>query len=325
MKLKAICFTDNGKRIIDKLRSHYEVDAYIKMEAYTYEDGFTRLEEPLSKWVQAGFFSRDILVFVGALGIAVRSIADRVWDKLTDSTVNVIDDNGNYVIPVLSGHMGGANEIAMDIADKLGTIPVITTSTDNNCAFSVDLFAKEQGLGIGNRDGIKKVNAKAIQVKAITMSIKNYPSEDMVYIVISDEEQECEYGIHLIPKKYIVGMGFKKGKCFEELEDKLKSYLNGNNLNTDDIYALATIDIKADEEGLQELSRRYRIPIMAFDSKMLEKAPGEYTSSDFVKETVGVDNVCERAAVLASGCRGRIVNRKQAFEGVTFALVERNI
>ncbi|MBR6159941.1 MAG: cobalamin biosynthesis protein [Lachnospiraceae bacterium] len=276
----------------------------------------------LDGFVKDGFKRRCALIFVGAAGIAVRTIAPYVKDKLSDSPVIVIDDNGNFVIPMLSGHAGGANKLAVTLAELIDAIPVITTSTDAGEAFSADVFAIENNLTIRNREGIKKVSAKAIEGKPITLSIKDYPPEDAVDVMIADETDR-EYSLLLSPKRYVAGLGLKKGREPEAVAGFFYSVLKDNDIGIDDIYALATIDIKADDAAIKYLSEKHRIPVIAFDAPLLEKAKGDFSSSEFVRAAVGVDNVCERAAVLAAGPSGRLITGKIKGEGMTVAIAVR--
>ena len=100
------------------------------------------VEEGMGEWAGKQMAEKHTLLFIGACGIAVRAIAPYITDKLHDSAVLVMDEGGNYIIPILSGHVGGANEIAVKIAVEIGAVPVITTATDINGKFAVDLFAK---------------------------------------------------------------------------------------------------------------------------------------------------------------------------------------
>ncbi len=295
--------------------------------------------------VRQAFDDGTALIFIGAMGIAVRAISRVISDKLSDSPVVVIDDNAQFVIPVIAGHMGGANKLAVSIANLLDAIPVLTTSTDVNGAFSADVFAAENRLNIMNRDGIKKVSAKALEGKAVTISIKDYPPKEPVDIIIGDDvttdhntvgnavtdaesiiisdDADREYSLLLTPKKFVLGVGMKKDKDPDGFKDFIISFLRDNDIGLNDIYALATIDIKQDEPALQAFSKKHRIPVIAFEADVLNKAVGDFTSSDFVKDTIGVDNVCERAALLAAGPGGEIIIRKSKGEGVTAAVARR--
>ena len=313
MKKTAICFTENGRAVLDKLNSA-AIAAGIEPVIIS--------DDPLEVFVQKGFEENNALIFTGAVGIAVRAIAPYVKDKLADSPVIVIDDGADFVIPVLSGHAGGANKIAQTIASLIDAVPVITTSTDVNSAFSADVFAIENNLRIRNRDGIKKVSSKAIRDKAVTISIKDYPPAGRVDVIVADETDR-EYDLLLSPKRYVVGIGSRKGKDPDELEDFVLSTLEDNGIDINDVYALATIDLKENEPALVRLRDRYRIPLIAFEAAVLEKAEGDFSSSGFVKDTVGVDNVCERAAALAAGAGAHLTVRKIKKDGMTFAVAEK--
>lgn len=369
IKIRAVCFTQKGVDLLRKLNrgvaeanvssasdsntnsiaeTGFKLQMFIKSDSIAEVDGFEKVNGELSDWVRAGFEQGDAILFVGAMGIAIRMIAPFVSDKLADSPVIVTDDNGIHVIPVLSGHVGRANEIAYLISDVLESDLVLTTATDVNDAFSVDNFAVENHLTIKNRDGIKKVNAKALEGKPITISVKNYPPAEAVDVLITDDEtgadgndinahgnavnacndifkkNDMQADIVLGIKKYVVGLGFKRGKSCEEIKHAVDAVLAEESISYEDVYAFATINIKEAEEGLQALSGKLRIPVIAFDAPMLQKAPGEFTASEFVAQTVGVDNVCERAAVLAANC-GKLIRRKTAGDGVTVALAKRSI
>ena len=273
------------------------------------------------------FRNGDALVFVGAAGIAGRTVAPFVRDKLTDPPVIVIDEHGSFVIPLLSGHVGGANQLSTEIAETLGAQPVITTATDINDAFSVDLFAKENGLRIMNRDGIAKVSASALRGKPVTICIKDFPPEGHADVLIAGEKDaeglKDAASIVLCPERYAVGIGCRRGKSFEDLREFAERVLAENGIDKRDTGCIATIDVKKDEEGLKKLSQAWRVPIITFEAAVLQKAEGGFTHSDTVLEKVGVDNVCERAAVLAAGPGAKIIVRKTAENGMTIAVAEK--
>lgn len=282
---------------------------------------------PLASECGEAFANSEALVFIGAAGIAVRAIAPFVRDKLKDPPVIVMDENGEYVIPVLSGHVGGANSLAAEIAGLTGAHPVITTATDVSSAFSVDLFAKENGLRISNREGIARVSSSALEGKPVTICIKDYPPAEAVDVLITDDVQakglEDSAKIVLCPKRYAIGMGCRRGKSYEELRAFAEEVLRANDIDVDEAGCIATIDVKKDEEGLKRLSQAWRMPMITFEAGLLSKAEGEFGHSDTVLEKVGVDNVCERAAVLAAGAESRIIIKKTARDGMTIAVAER--
>lgn len=169
MNISIITFTDKGTELAEKLRLAFEHTripenySLITIEKRKKEDNHTKTSgngQSLSEWTKEQFAAKNAIVFIGACGIAVRLIAPFVTDKLTDSPVVVLDEAGTFVIPLLSGHMGGANELAGEIAALIGAVPVITTATDVNQTFSVDVFAKNADLPFATEMGLQKSQAK---------------------------------------------------------------------------------------------------------------------------------------------------------------------
>ena len=326
MKLIAICFSKNGAQLINRIKDSLpddEVMGFCRMKGEDPEEyGLLSIEGETSELVGDCFAKKIPIIFVCACGIAVRLIAPFITDKLKDIPVIVIDELGENVIPILSGHVGGANVLSARIALALGANPVITTATDVNRTFSVDSFAMENRLTINNKDGIKSVSGKILKGEPIRISIESFPPEETPDVLISDTQIDGNY-LWLSPKRYVMGIGCKRGKSREDIEKAINQAFNELQISYNDIYAFASIDKKADEEGLLELSAVRRLPFVTFSAGMLEKAQGNFSSSDFVKDTVGVDNVCERAAILLTGGRGELVFPKKAEDGVTIAIARR--
>lgn len=322
MEKRAIAFTDKGRNVIERLDNEYKergMEGVASYDSYTIDTSIT-----IKEFVEQGFKDKACLIFVCAVGIAVRYISQFVNDKLRDSPVIVIDDNAQFVIPLVSGHVGGANKVALTISELLGATPVITTSTDVNDVFSPDLYATENNLKIQNRDGIKKVSAKAVEGKAVRLSIKNFPPKEPVDVLVSDvADADAEYSLLLSPKPYVLGVGTKKGKDINEAEEYILSTLEENKISIDEVYALCSIDRKEEEECLIHFSKKYRIPFITFDAELLNSAEGEFAHSDYVQEKVGVGNVCERAAILGCKNDGELIVSKQNGEGITVAVAKR--
>ena len=334
MKISVISFTETGQQLAERIRESMDgetaVTLYTKcsrlekktVSAVDDSDADTIcVRNSLSAWAGEQMAARHALIFLGACGIAVRAIAPWIMDKLHDSPVLVADEMGKYVIPLLSGHVGGANELAVRLAGALGAIPVITTATDLHDSFAVDIFAKRNDLRICNREGIAKVSAKVLAGEEITMSVQTghlavdetipsgmrlcaYPPAEKVDVLIADDTEETfrkeSAELLLQPKKYILGVGCKK--------DTDSAKLN---------------DVKKEERCLLEFSEKYRIPFRTYTAQELQAVPGEFHGSEFVKTQVGVDNVCERAALKAAGTGGWILLGKQAQDGMTVAVAEK--
>lgn len=325
-----ICaFTEKGFTQIEKLKAFFS-DIYWNVKSQ---------EEDLTLFVKDAFSKRLPLIFVGATGIAVRTIAPFITNKMSDSPVLVMDEMGKFIIPVLSGHVGGANKIAHLITEKTGAESVITTATDNHNLFAIDVFAIENGFTIVNKDGIKKVSSKILNGEKINIKSEeeieiinnNIPSEvewkdfndsSFTDVLISsknysEEERNSLCLLQLKPKKYCAGIGCKKGKSFEELNDFIKKELNL--ISMEEVYSISSIDLKKEELGLMTIAQYYNIPFYTYSAEELNSVKGDFTESDFVAQTTGVSNVCERAAALTSG-NSNLVLKKISSNGMTLAL-----
>lgn len=344
MKLSIISFTQNGivlSKSIAKLLDGIEYTLYTKYKASYQEEQTVRfVTQSIGEWAKEQFEERNALLFIGACGIAVRAIAPHITDKLHDSPVLVMDEKGEYVISILSGHVGGANELAISLAEKTGAKPVITTATDVHNQFAIDLFAKKNGLTIVNKDGIAKVSSKVLSGKRITMAIEHghlgkigklpgkielveYPPLQKVDVVISSENREFYTMLLLVPKEYAVGIGCKKGKEIEKIEDFILRHLQRVGIIPIQVFGMASIDVKRDEPGLLAWSRKEKIPFITYTAEELKSVKGDFHRSEFVKEQVGVDNVCERAAMKMCEPGGKLIYEKHAEDGMTIAIAGR--
>ncbi len=277
------------------------------------------------------FAESERMVFVGSCGIAVRKIAPFVHDKRTDPAVICVDEKGTFVIPLLSGHIGGANALARHIAENLHATPVITTATDINRKFSVDTWATENGCVLSSMKLAKAVSAAILEqdipLKSdfpITGSLPNGVISGEtgnlgIYLTLSDKEP-FENTLRLIPKVLHLGIGCRRGIEKEAIERAVTRVFNENSLDFRAVQSAASIDLKKDEEGLLSFCKEQNIPIRFYSAPELEAVPGEFTPSPFVQKVTGVDNVCERAALI--GAEDLIV-RKTACHGVTVAVAKR--
>ena len=132
MKIAMISFTGNGRRLERSLAHELEKEGHQVLQAVKckeLESDKDAVKCSAREWTGEQFRTRDVLIFIGAVQIAVRLIASFIGSKTTDPAVLVLDEKGQYCIPILSGHIGGANEMAERIAEMAGALPVITTAT----------------------------------------------------------------------------------------------------------------------------------------------------------------------------------------------------
>lgn len=341
-RIRVISFTSEGHRRNEFLREKLEQAGFswVGYRKGTAPGGsMLSWVDSLYDWVEEGW-GTDTYLFIGAAGIAVRSIAPFVKDKFTDSPVLVMDEKGGYIIPLLSSHLGGAGEAARMISDLTGAIPVVTTATDLNWKFAVDLFAKENGIKISDRGLAKEISARILQGGTVgfysDFPVQGKVPEELLVKKEYEELKETVPGIavlekkpekvmrdvlYLYPKILSVGIGCRRGVKKEKIEQKIRSVLERRGWEIDQIGVLASIDRKADEDGILEFASDYRIPFRTYTAGELNTVEQVTSSSDFVKNITGTDNVCERAALLA-GQFGKLIDKKEKFEDLTLAVVQ---
>lgn len=374
--LSIISFTEKGAhlslKLLDMLSEEGE-NAWLYTKCSKYRDGSINkrliyVYSNTDEWAKVQMSAKNELLFIGACGIAVRAIAPWVANKLYDSPVLVMDELGTYVIPILSGHVGGANEIAAKIGKMTGAIPVITTATDLNRCFAVDIFAKKNYLYIENKNGIAKVSSKVLRGEKISMAIEplghaisepetleteenktekvetvkagkqaeqdnrftnqieivDFPPKQPIDVIITSQKQDYNASLILRPKEYVLGMGCKRDKEPEKIAGYIDQTLTALGISKNQVYAICSIDKKRDEAGFLQWSSLERIPFITYSAEELEDVEGDFEVSQFVKSQVGVDNVCERAALKGCGEGGELVYRKHASDGMTIAVAKRD-
>lgn len=311
-------------------------------------------EGGLREWTQNHFLSNEALIFVGSCGLAVRAIAPFVQSKSSDPAVLVIDETGKFVVSLLSGHLGGANELTKWVAEQLSATPVITTATDRRGLFAVDSWARKNGYFVSNPEKIKEVSSSLLEGKTVTFCsdfpISGQVPEQLRLLQMDRSESAGEMGDHfdvgaevreqkpgeigfsvswqrreseelriVVPSLYI-GIGARKGISSEAVEQLVDHCLKELKASPLAVKAVASIDLKANEEGIFECCARHAWTFLCFSQEELARVEGDFSASAFVKEVTGVDNVCERSAVLAAGQGSRLLLRKQSLDGVTCAI-----
>ena len=341
-----ICFTERGawvcRRLFHKLKeTGEECEAIIPKrflrEEWKKEGLKEREEEFLSQWTGKMFAEKRAMIFVSATGIAVRAIAPWIRDKMTDPPVVTVDEGAQFVIPLLSGHVGGANELARHIADWLEAVPVITTATDVNGKFAVDLYASAYHMTIIDRKEAKNISAAVLEGKQIgvfsDLPIKKLPDgfvmdrwcEENICITVKDPsfpEKKASY-LRLVPRAVVLGVGCRRGTDPEFMKEKVFALLKEHGIDPAAVKAIASVDVKQDEPAVLGLKQVFDGECLHqpceqrfYTPEQLNQVPGDFKESAFVKKQIGVGNVCERSACAAGG---KLLVEKQAGDGITLA------
>lgn len=347
-KLIIISFTETGTELNRRLCK--ELGSFF-CAGYAPER-LARGVEPLPKetgpWIGSLWGGSDFL-FIGAAGIAVRMTAPFVKDKFTDSAVLAMDERGRYVIPLLSGHVGGGVERAGMIAEYTGACPVITTATDIQGKFAVDLFAGAFRLAITDRRLARQVSACILEGKQAGI----YADPDCLSRIGGLKEEIQRYGelgvcrtmeeldgyeagiavtqslgaksdriLYLLPKNLAVGVGCRKGISAAVLEEGIGRVLSEQGMIWEQVAVLVSIDLKAREPGLLELSGNRGLHFLTYTAGELAQTDLGREGSEFVRKITGVDDVCERSVryYLRNAPGAEVIQKKKCLEGMTVAV-----
>lgn len=332
MKILMLTCTQNGEHIMKRLAAFFDDEEVLCCSFYRKKPD----EKGIFEVVREQFSSADGIIFICATGIAVRSIAPMVSEKWSDPAVIVLDDRGKFCISLLSGHMGGANELAGKCASYLGATPVITTATDGGGLFSVDDFARKNNLILTDHAAAKEISVAVLdgaKVEVINripgFSPEGLPEDpdtsDTVKRVCISCYEENGYDLLLYPRVICLGIGCKKGTKKEAITLAVKAGLSKAGLSGNSVAAIASITLKQEEEGLLEFAKEQDLPLLFFTPEELSEQEGDFASSAFVERVTGVSNVCERSAVLcvkeqfSHAKETKLLLRKFCLDGVTVA------
>ena len=319
---------ETGERLQRALEKEGENVTLAKKSRYLPDPISVSTSQWAGEQFQAG---KEGVIFVGACGIAVRSIA------------------------LLSGHLGGANELALRCAGYLKAVPVVTTATDLHSRFAVDVFAKKNGCAIFHMKAAKEASAALLAGESIGFysefpwdgelpeglvlcgkdgrpsatadpekgEIAGEAPETGIAVTIHRGCLPFKNTVHVVPPAAVLGMGCRRGKDAASIRKAAEECLRESDVYREALRAIASIDLKKEEVGLLSLAEAWQLPFLTFTEEELKAVQGEFTPSQFVKKITGVENVCERSAVLGCG-QGTLIRKKTGRDGVTTALAAGN-
>jgi len=349
MKLAVVSVTNCGallgSRLADKLRNHHkQVDVFAKhgrspLSATTYEQLSTLIADIFPRY--------EGIIFIMATGIVVRVIAPYIQDKRIDPAIVVMDEQGHYAISLLSGHIGGANELAQLIGQSIGAEPVITTATDVNKKPAVDMLAVKLNRMIQPFAQLKHMNARIVNGEQVRFFIdKALPNQEFYLvaaeklgIVLQDIDQiaTVQYDAAVLiteqalvvhkPHLYVrqmpiaVGIGCRRGATSAEILAAVTQACHTIGYNIHSIAIIGSTVVKQDEVGLLAVIAQLAVPSEFFINKELQECIDQYQLevSSFVQKQIGVGNVCAAAAILA-GRTNKLLLPKTKYKNVTVAI-----
>ncbi len=328
-----------GKRLLQAIPSAhlYLPDKYGVIE----RERISSFDGNLRTLLQVIFHQYTGFVFVMATGIVVRIIADYIRDKKFDPAVVVMDITGKFAISLVSGHLGGANELARQVAEITGAIPVVTTGTDVNETIAPDLLAKEIGGEVDDFEAMKKVSAALVDGELVGVvnesgiklkSLEGPLRENVIKLqCLSDLEgksfkaaivithrlldaKEIPAGVAWVairPKDLVVGIGCNRGTSAEEIEAVVKDVLERERLSLKSVRNLATVDLKGDEPGLCVFAQKAGLLLALFPREALN-AVEDLPSPSEASKYIGAKGVAEPAALLSARAKSLLVPKRKS-------------
>ena len=352
-EIAIVAITRKGVELGRRLRpllpdSHLYLPEKFAVEGKTDEYPFL---PQVKKTIRDAFRCYQYLVLIMAVGIAVRLIAPELRDKHKDPGVVAVDDAGIFAVSLLSGHIGGANELSKKIASFLGAHPVVTTASEVGETISVDLLGREFGWELEDNGNVTKVSAALVNGECIGVyqdagernwwpEIKPLPGGVCIFTSIEpllkancaaalvitdrilDKEHQALLPLHTVicrPKSLVIGIGCNRGTACAEIEAAVTAIFSEHGLSIKSIRNIATIDLKKNEAGLLEFAQKYRLPIEYFDKESLSETDFPSRASAVALKYVGTPAVCESAAILSSGT-SLFVPKASFKEAVTVAV-----
>ena len=337
-RIAIIAITKNGIKMAKGLKEKFPTWEIFAPEKFSDDDDkINWYNNSTTIKIKELFESNDGLICLFSLGAVVRLISPHLKDKKTDPAVIVIDDQAQFVISTLSGHLGGANQLTNDIAEQLGAIPVITTAADVNKTIAVDLVGKDLGWKIDDDSNVTKISAFMVNAEKIGVyqncGVKNWwknklpenvstysnidelkKSQSKGYLIISDERindnEILENAVVYRPPSLVIGIGLHWDTTKDKIIEGLDASLQKFNLSKKSIARFVSIKKEKDVVGLKKVAEEMNIPLEFFDRSDLAtiKTPNP---SKMVEGYEGTASVSEAAAIKSSG--GNLIVEKQKF------------
>lgn len=320
MKLAVITVTEkgvrNGLKIKEKINCDvFTISKFMKEKTLLIENG-------LQNFFEKNLLKYDTFLFITASGIAVRTIAPFIKSKDKDPAVLTMDEEGNFIISLLSGHLGGANEAAKILGEITGAVPVISTASDVSGKIAVDTIAMKINGKLESLESAKKVTSLIVAGKEVDIKVpENMENENPQGVILISNRKNIEIA-KIIPQNIVVGIGCKKNKEAEKIIDAVKDSFEKLNLCEESIRVFATVDIKENEVGIIGTAEYFGKELKIISREDIQKIENNFETSQFVKKSIGVGSVSAPCAFIAGKGRGKFLAEKLKYEGITISIFE---
>ncbi|HSV48685.1 MAG TPA: cobalamin biosynthesis protein [Candidatus Acidoferrales bacterium] len=317
------------------------------------QTGVVVLDKKMGDFAKDIYNQVDAIVSVMATGITIRSVAPLLESKLTDPAVVGVDASGKFVISLLSGHLGGANDLTHIIAQGINAIPVVTTASDILGKLSVDELAKNLHLKIENPDSLVALNSAIVngdRIVVVLVGEAKIPSNALgsyeVRVAQNGTEAlslvgDFDGGIIITAepltitkftkpftilkiRKVVVGLGARKESSTDSMIQAVDMALEKVHVPLSRVYAFATVDIKRTSQPMLDAVAKLGAPLEFLSVEALRTVTYGDLSPDsaMVQEKIGIGGVCERAALVVAGPNAKLILKKTILNGVTVAIAE---
>lgn len=342
-KIAYIAMTQTGKALALILQKQMGKGEIYVPQKLSDEDTLA-IEGRLGLFMKQIFEQYDYLICIMAAGIVVRTIAPYVASKFKDPAVIVLDEKGQYVISLLSGHMGGANEMTRKLSQLIQAEPVITTATDVHEKAALDCILKElRAYTKDLRESVKSVNYGLVSGELIGLYIKGgykvdergfillngldqqrlkEQLKDMEKVVYISHEAQTDFShphlIKVVPRRLVLGVGCRKNTPIKHMLEAFDGFMERQGLDPYSIALIGSIELKKEEIAIKALAEKLEVPFQVVTKEEIIEVEHLFEGSSFVKQNVGVTCVAEPAAYLL-GTR-QVIASKEKDAGITFAL-----
>jgi precorrin-4 C11-methyltransferase len=330
-KTVIIASTDSGVALGNRIRTEFPKSLLVSTRLHE-QAGYI---ESIATFLQANFNTFDTLIFIGALGICVRSIAPYLQDKKEDPAVINMDDKGMFVQSVVSGHVGGANDITRKLAAAIGAQAVITTSSDLQDIWALDTLAGQFGWKVAASQDMNSIISLFVnnQPTALLLDIKDkgtaylqktlpafvevcydLPADLSKYallIAVTYKKYPAVIPVlHFHPPVLNIGMGCSRDIEADLLEASVYQQITQQQLAIGSVRAIGSIDVKHDETAFIALAEKLQVPFITYTADELNTQQVA-NPSEVVMSKLGVHSVSEASAMLMSGNRELLLEKQK--------------
>lgn len=326
MKTAVISVTKQGDTIAEKIKQSLLIDIFSKSKTENFDINV------ISKQCMENY---SAVIYIASTGIAMRSIAPYIRSKDVDPAVLVIDCTGKYVISLLSGHLGGANGLAVRLGEFIGAQPIITTASDNMGFVAPDMIARSFGLEIEDLKKAKAIAAMLVAGKKVgfvdetgqvncpkgyeAVSAEDSSNYEGIIYISNKETIDFEgiVALKLIPKNIILGIGCRKNYDSSKMQEQVYKILRQYNIDKRAVKCISTVEVKKDEEAIIKLSHNLKCGLEIWGIDEIKQIQHKYEGSDFVEKTIGVRAVCQPCTELSCGM---LLSEKICMDGMTLCI-----